>query len=536
MKGKIETMKITMQDLVKWENEKDLDKFHQFLLSNWNKEDKPLISNAVNVLDKIHSPESLKNLITLNQDLFSKELSFQIRDVLINWGDPVIECLYEHITSSKDKFDAVKAFYTLGKIDDDRVIPIILEIIHKNTNSLELEACKILQKKMPFSKLVETFKNSTEYIRFALVKAATSYPFDSDTPEFPIPSTYYAFFEEEIWYEDDNQTVDKEKKQRNVEIKKEEIEGENFTSPDEVFDFFGHALQDEQVQVRYAGIQGIRKEIENARNKWFWRNEPLVFPFVRNVLLQAIHDEDYYIQQSAIEMLKNFNNDDEEIFIELNELFKLKEPFIMEQLISTMGEFKKAELFEDYLEIYENQAYDQNIRSAALSAITKISNKKSIEFLLDQELTEITEKYLIEIIESIGSQSAQDSFEILLPYLDSKNMDLKIAAIKSIAQQNDQVWKDQVLSFLMKNDNPIYLYLLIDYLKTYCFDQAKKIIIKNVVNTKIKVEIPEHLVVLQRLIGEESIRYHISKINYKNDAEYEYDIKRFLTILEKRNR
>lgn len=524
-----------MSDLLKWEKEKDIEKIHQFLMSNWEKEDKALISKAVSVLDKIHSPESLKYLISLNQDLFSKELSFQIRDVLINWGDPVIECLYEHITSSKDKFDALKAFYTLGKIADERIIPKILVIIYKNINSLEKDACKILQKKMSFSKLVETYKNSDEYIRYALVKTATSYPFDSDTPEFPIPSTYYAFFEEEIWYEDDNPLGEKENKQRNVKIKKEKIEGEKFTTVDELFDFFGHALQDEQVQVRYAGIQGIRTEIENARNKWFWRNEPLVFPFVKNILLQAIQNEDYYIQQSAVEMLKNFN-DDEEIFIELNKLFKQKEPLIMEQLISTMGEFKKAELFEDFVEIYENQAYDQNIRYAALSAITKITNKKSIDFLLDQDITEITEKYLIEIIESIGSQKSQDSFDILLLFLDSKNMDLKIAAIKSIAQQNDQVWKDQVLSFLMKNDNPIYLYPLIEYLKTYCFDQAKKIIIKNVVNTKIKVEIPEHLVILQRLIGEESIRSHVSKLDIKNDAEFEYDIKRLLTILDKHNR
>ena len=524
-----------MSDLLKWENEKDIEMIHQFLLSNWEKKDKPLITYAINVLDKIHSPESPKYLITLNQDFFSKDLSFQIRDVLINWGDPVIDCLNEHIISSKDKFDAVKAFYTLGKINDDRVIPLILQIIHKNTNSLELDACKILQMKMSFSNLVETYKNSNEFIRYALVKAATSYPFDSDTPEFPIPSTFYAFFEEEIWYEDDTPVVDKEKTQQNEEIKNKKIEGEYFSTPEDLFNFFGLTLQDKDVQVRYTGIQGIRTEIKNAKNKWFWRNELQVFPLIRNILLQAIHDEDHYIQRSAIEMLKNYN-DDEEIYFTLKELFKNKEPMILEQLISTLGEFKNEELFDEFLEIYENRTYDQNIRSAALCGISNISNKKSLNILLAQNLSEIPEKFLIDIIESIRSYGAKDTYDILLPFMDSENTDIKLATIKSITQQNDQVWKDQILSFIRKNDNPIYLYPLIDYLRTFCFEQVKKIFIKNIVNPKNKFLIPEHLVILQRLIGEESIRSHISKIDVKNSDEYEDDIRRLITILDKLNR
>jgi len=522
-----------LENLIKWENEKDIDKIHQFLMSNWEKKDKPLISYAINVLDKIHAPESLKYIITLNQDLFSKELSFQIRDVLINWGDPVIECLYEHITCSNDKFNAVKAFYTLGKIADERIISKILVIIYKNINSLEKDACKILQKKMPFSKLVETYKNSNEYIRFALIKAASSYPFDSDTPEFPIPSTYYAFFEEEIWYEDDIHTAGKDNKQRNEELKKEEIEGENFSTPKDLFDFFSLALEDKHVQVRYAGIQGLRTEIENAKSEWFWRNESQVFPFVRKILLHSIHDEDHYIQQFSIEMLKNFDND-EEIYINLKKLIKQKDPLIFEQLISTISEFKKEEMFEDFLEIYKNESYDQNIRSAALSAIAKIPNNKSAEFLLGQGITGITEKYLLEIIESIGSQSAQESYDFLLPFLISGNMDQKLATLKSIAQQNDQLWKDQILIFLRKNDNPIYLYPIIEYLKTFCFEQAVKIIINNIVNTRIKIEITDYLVILQRFIGDESIRTHVSKIDVKNDGEYENEIIKFLTILDSR--
>jgi len=526
-------MSITIIDIIKWENEKDLEKIPQFLMSNWEKKDKPLISYAINVLEKIHAPESLRYIITLNQDLFNKDLSFQIRDVLVNWGEPVIEYLFAHITSSKSKFDAVKALYTLGKIDNEMIIPKILEIIHKNINSLEKDACKILQKKISFSNLVDLFKISDEFIRYALVKTAVSYPFDFDKPDFPIPNSFYAFFEEEILYEEEIPGLRDENHLLNEEIKSNVNEKLSFTSPDELFDFFGIVLQDEHVQVRFAGIQGLRTEIENAKNEWFWRNTNLVFPFVRKILLHSIDDEDFYIQQLAVELLKNFSND-EEIYIELKKIFLQKEPLILEQLIATLGEFKKEEMFEGYLEVYKNIGFSQNIRSAALSAISKIPSKKSEKFLLKQNLTGISEKYLIEIVESMGFYSAQDSFEILLPFLDSRNMDLKITAIKSIAQQNDQVWKEKIISFISKNDNPIFLYYLIDYLRTFSFEQAIEIIIKHVVNTKFKVEITDYMVILQRLIGEESLRSHVSKIDRKNDTEFENDIKKFLSILDSR--
>jgi len=103
-------MSLTLNDLIKWEKEKDLDKYHQFLLSNWEKKDKPLISYTINILEKIHSQESLKYIIMLNQNLFIKALSFQIKDVLVNWGKPVIDYLFDHTSSSKTKFRISQLF------------------------------------------------------------------------------------------------------------------------------------------------------------------------------------------------------------------------------------------------------------------------------------------------------------------------------------------------------------------------------------------------------------------------------------------
>jgi len=528
-------MPLTLNDLIKWEIEKDLDKFHQFLLSNWDEKNIPLISFAINVLEKIHSPDSLKYIIMLNQDIFSKALSFQMRDVLVNWGEPVIDYLFDHITSSKTKFEAVKAFYTLGKIDDELIIPLILEIIHKNINLLEKDACKILQKKISFSTLVDLYKKSDECIRYALVKTATTYPFDIDKENFPIPSSYYAFFWEEIWLVGDIPEL-KNENQPPIEVintnKNEEL---SFTTPAELFDFFELVMQDENVQVRFAGILGLETEIKNARSECFWRTELSVFPLVRNILLSILNDEDdYYILQKAIELLKNFNNDDQ-VYEELKKLYLQKDKLILEQLLVTLGDFKKEELLDDYIEIYTNNDFEQNVRAAALLAIVKIPNKKSIELLSNQNLGKIKENYLIDIVESLGKHDPQDTFDILLPLLEAENWDFREAAIKSIAEQNVSIWKNRIITFIEENDNPLFFYKLLDYLRTFCDYQAKKIIIKHIVNNKLMFMKSEYLIILQKLIGEESIRSYVNGMDVTNDNELQHDIEKLIITLDKMN-
>jgi len=532
-------MPITLTDLIRWENEKDTDKFHQFLLSKWDKKDEPLIAYSINVLDKIHSADSLKYIIMLNQVFFKNELSNQIKNLLVNWGEPVIEYLYDHITTSLTKSDATKALYTLGAIDDELVLPKMIEIITKNINSLELDACKILQKIIPFSNLVDIYKSNNEYIRYATVKIATSYPFKYENPNHRhIVSIFYAMYEEEIfaWHDEENPKPKKEDKVQIEEAKSNKSRGSNFTTITGLFNFFALVMQDENVIVRFSGIQGLIKEINNAKNEWYGRDYIQVLPFVCNILLSILTDDDFYIQQKAIELLRNFNND-VQIFEELKKLYIQKDKLILEQLLVTLGDFKKEEMLEDYIEIYNNNDFEQNIRAAALRAIVKIPNKKAIEILTNQNLEEFNEDYLIEIVESLGIHAPQDTFAILTPFLDSENLDIKIAAIKSIVEQNASIWRNHIISFIEKNDHPLLFYLLIDYLKSFCDNQAKKIIIKKIVNARrYNFDISEFKVILQKLIGDESIRSYVNKIDVTNDNELQHNIEKLIIILDKNKR
>jgi len=524
-------MPLTYSDLIRWEAEKDIDKFHQILLFMIEDEYKPLISYAVMVLERIHKPDSLQKLIELNQRKISEELNEQIKNVIINWGESAIKFLQDHVKKSKTKYSAKQALLVLGEIEDDRVISFLIEIIYENFRSFEVEACNILQKKLKFQKLIDFYKNNDGKIRYAIVKVATSYPLfeqpnllvnEFDKPKQPVSESIKV---------DNCSEIDGES-QTEIGITNDQ-ENIYYTDLDEIFKFFQLVAKDENVIVRYAGISGLLEEMENAKSGKKGRNEKEVFPFVRNLLLLFLTDEDFYIRQIAIKHLNHFKDDDQ-VYNKLKSIFEKREIYLLEQVLLTLGDFKKEELIEEFATICYDQKQEESIRLAAVKALRQIPDDRTKQILMNIIESENDTFLQFETIKSLEFYNPKDTFDFLLPLLDDERTNVKMATVTCVVSQNDPIWENPILSFLDKNDEFDFVYLLTRYLKTFQDNRAKLILINKIVNSRYSREIEEYFWVLKTILGEKSVEELLIEISLTDDIQIQNDLDKFKTILVNR--
>jgi len=525
-------MPLTYSDLIRWEAEKDIDKFHQILLFMIEDEYKSLISYAVMVLERVHNIDSLQKLIEINKRKISEELSEQIKNVIVNWGEPAIELLQDHVKKSNTKYSAKQALLTMGEIEDDRVISFLIEIIYENFRSFEVEACNILQKKLKFQKLIDLYKNNDAKIRYAIVKVATSYPhFEDYTNSLVNESSKLKQPVSESIDVDNCSEIDGES-QTEIGITNDQ---ENIYSTElgEIYKFFELVVKDENVIVRYAGISGLFEEMENAKSGKKDRNEKEVFPFVRNLLLLFLTDEDFYIRQIAIKHLSHFNTD-EHVYNKLKSIFEKREILLLEQVLLTLGDFKKEELIEEFATICYDQKQEESIRLAAVKALRQMPNDRTKQILMNIIESENDTFLQFETIKSLEFYNPKDTFDFLLPLFDHERTNVKMATVTCVVSQNDPIWENPILSFLDKNDEFDFVYPLTRYLKTFQDNRAKLILIKKIVNSRYSREIEEYFWVLKTILGEKSVEELLIEISLTDDIQIQDDLDKFKTILANR--